>query len=55
MPQFPAPDLEITHILVVADLDRARPWYRDVLGATVTAEYGGTSTCCASGRRGSSS
>ena len=43
MSSFPAADLEVTHIVVVADLDRARTWYRDVLGATVTAEYGGTS------------
>jgi catechol 2,3-dioxygenase-like lactoylglutathione lyase family enzyme len=28
---------------VVAELDRARSFYRDVLGATVYREYGGTS------------
>ena len=35
--------MELTHILVVADVDRARSFYRDVLGATVVREYGGTS------------
>lgn len=40
---FPMEGVEITHILVVADLARARTFYRDVLGATVYREYGGTS------------
>ena len=40
---FPSPDLAVTHILVVADLDRSRAWYLDVLGATLYGEYGGTS------------
>jgi len=40
---FPAPGMELTHLLVVADLDRARTFYRDVLGATVHREYGGSS------------
>src|SRR2546423_6331310 len=35
--------MELTHILVVRDLQRSLPWYRDVLGATLTGEYGGTS------------
>jgi catechol 2,3-dioxygenase-like lactoylglutathione lyase family enzyme len=35
--------MELTHILVVGDLERSVPWYRDVLGATLTGEYGGTS------------
>jgi catechol 2,3-dioxygenase-like lactoylglutathione lyase family enzyme len=39
----PIEGVELTHILVVADLDRARSFYRDVLGATVYREYGGTS------------
>ena len=39
---FPA-DSELTHILVVADADRSRDLYRDVLGAKVLPEYGGTS------------
>src|SRR4030088_96516 len=35
--------MELTHILVVSDLQRSRGWYRDVLGAALTGEYGGTS------------
>lgn len=35
--------MELTHILVVSDVDRSRDFYRDVLGATVFREYGGTS------------
>jgi lactoylglutathione lyase len=40
---FPIEGVELTHILVVADLDRARSFYRDVLGATVYRECGDTS------------
>ena len=40
---FPAPGMELTHLLVVGDLERARSFYRDVLGATVYREYGGSS------------
>jgi catechol 2,3-dioxygenase-like lactoylglutathione lyase family enzyme len=40
---FPSDDMAFTHILVVRDLGRARDFYRDVLGATVYREYGGTS------------
>jgi catechol 2,3-dioxygenase-like lactoylglutathione lyase family enzyme len=40
---FPSADMALTHILVVDDVDRARTFYRDVLGATVYREYGGTS------------
>ncbi len=39
----PLDGAELTHLLVVSDLDRARAFYRDVLGATVQREYGGTS------------
>ncbi len=35
--------VELTHILVVADIARARDFYRDVLGASLYREYGGTS------------
>lgn len=41
---FPTDDMPITHILVVSDLDRARGWYENVLGAKVHREYGGDST-----------
>ena len=41
--QFPTEDMALTHILVVSDLDKARIFYRDVLGASLYNEYGGTS------------
>ena len=40
---FPSDGVALTHLLVVGDLDRAQAYYRDVLGATVYREYGGTS------------
>ena len=40
---FPTADMELTHLLVVRDLARARTFYTDVLGAEVYREYGGTS------------
>jgi catechol 2,3-dioxygenase-like lactoylglutathione lyase family enzyme len=40
---FPAEGMEATHILVVTDAERSRDWYRDVLGADLYREYGGTS------------
>jgi catechol 2,3-dioxygenase-like lactoylglutathione lyase family enzyme len=42
MEPFPA-DVEWSTLLVVDDIDRARHFYRDVLGATLEGEYGGTS------------
>lgn len=41
--QFPTDGVEVTVLLVVADVDRSRDWYRDVLGATPYREYGGSS------------
>lgn len=35
--------MELTHILVVSDLERAKTFYQDVLGAELYREYGGTS------------
>ena len=43
MDDFPSDDVQLTHLLVVADVERARDFYRDVLGASVYREYGGTS------------
>jgi catechol 2,3-dioxygenase-like lactoylglutathione lyase family enzyme len=43
MPAFPTEEMEITHLLVVSDMDASRRFYRDVLGATVHREYGETS------------
>ena len=43
MSVFPADATDLTRLLVVADLPRAVAWYRDVLGAEIVNEYGGTS------------
>jgi catechol 2,3-dioxygenase-like lactoylglutathione lyase family enzyme len=40
---FPTAGMEITRLLVVADVERAKRWYRDVLGAEIVSEYGGSS------------
>lgn len=40
---FPTEGVELTHLLVVAEIGRSRSFYRDVLGAEVYREYGGTS------------
>jgi catechol 2,3-dioxygenase-like lactoylglutathione lyase family enzyme len=41
--EFPTDGMELTHILVVSDVGRARHFYLDVLGAELYREYGGTS------------
>ncbi|MGH2764412.1 MAG: VOC family protein, partial [Actinomycetota bacterium] len=41
--EFPAEEMELTHILVVRDAERSRDWYREVLGTELFREYGGTS------------
>ena len=33
----------VTHMFVVADLERAKNWYVDVLGCAIYGEYGGSS------------
>ncbi len=43
MTEFPTTDNPLTHIMIVSDFDRARDWYRDVLGADLYREYGGSS------------
>lgn len=40
---FPTAGMELTHLLVVNDLERALSFYRNVLGAELYREYGGTS------------
>ena len=40
---FPTEGVELTLLLVVSDIERSRWFYRDVLGATLVREYGGTS------------
>lgn len=44
MTEFPTESMELTHILVAADMERCTAFYRDVLGATLVREYGGTSS-----------
>lgn len=41
--EFPTPDMALTQIRVVSDIDRAKSFYVDVLGASLFREYGGTS------------
>jgi catechol 2,3-dioxygenase-like lactoylglutathione lyase family enzyme len=41
--EFPSAGVELTLLLVVADVDRSRAFYTDVLGASLHREYGGTS------------
>jgi catechol 2,3-dioxygenase-like lactoylglutathione lyase family enzyme len=41
--EFPTDDMAISTILFVTDIDEARRWYTDVLGAELFREYGGTS------------
>lgn len=43
MNDFPTEDVALSHLLVVSDLDRSVAFYRDVLGASLYREYGGTS------------
>ncbi len=43
MAEFPAGASALTTILVVGDVERAKQWYIDVLGAELYREYGGTS------------
>jgi catechol 2,3-dioxygenase-like lactoylglutathione lyase family enzyme len=40
---FPTEYMEATLLLVVHDIERSRSFYRDVLGAELYREYGGTS------------
>lgn len=43
MTGFPGPEVELTTILVVTDVDRSRDFWQQVVGAEVYREYGGTS------------
>jgi catechol 2,3-dioxygenase-like lactoylglutathione lyase family enzyme len=42
-PAFPTDGVEVTLLRVVSDLEQARRFYRDVLGAQEFREYGGNS------------
>lgn len=41
--EFPVDGVEVTLLLVVSDVGRAREFYTEVLGAALYREYGGTS------------
>jgi catechol 2,3-dioxygenase-like lactoylglutathione lyase family enzyme len=41
--EFPVEGVELTFLLVVSDLSESVEFYRDVLGAELFREYGGTS------------
>ena len=43
MTEFPTEDMQMTNIIVVKDLYKSVQFYRDVLGAKLYREYGGTS------------
>ena len=40
---FPRVGMELTHLFAVSDMDKSRAFSKDVLGATLYQEYGGTS------------
>lgn len=41
---FPEPDMALTTILVVSDMEASKHFYLNILGAELYREYGGTST-----------
>ncbi len=43
MHNFPTEGMELTHILVVSDLEKSKAFYSNILGAEIFREYGGTS------------
>jgi len=43
MSHFAGEPSALTTILVISDIERAKAWYLDVLGADLYGEYGGTS------------
>jgi catechol 2,3-dioxygenase-like lactoylglutathione lyase family enzyme len=40
---FPTEGMELTHILVIENLEKSKSFYRDILGCEIYREYGGTS------------
>jgi lactoylglutathione lyase len=40
---FPADGMELSHLIVVGDVERSKAFYLDVLGAELYREYGGSS------------
>ncbi len=51
-PGFPRPEAEMTHILVVEDLERSRQWWVAILGASRTATMAARRPCSGSGQAG---
>lgn len=43
MNTFPTEGVELTHIIVVSDIEKSKHFYSDILGAEIYREYGGTS------------
>lgn len=43
MSDFPVKGMELTHILVISDMQRSKDFYTRILGAKMYREYGGTS------------
>lgn len=41
--EFPSPDMALTTILVVSNMEKSKAFYKDVLGAKLFREYGGDS------------
>jgi len=41
--EFPVEGVVLTHLFVVSNMEQSRHFSRDILGATVYREYGGTS------------
>lgn len=41
--EFPGKDMALTHILVVSNIEEAKKFYTNVLGAEIYREYGGNS------------
>lgn len=42
--EFPTPDMALTTILVVSDMEKSKAFYQNILGAELYREYGESST-----------
>jgi catechol 2,3-dioxygenase-like lactoylglutathione lyase family enzyme len=40
---FPTEDMELTHILVISNMEKSKEFYVNILGGKIHSEYGGTS------------
>lgn len=43
MDNFPTDGIELTHILVVSNIEKSKKFYSEILGADIFREYGGNS------------